>query len=431
MFASLHGSGNLTELAFEFSPVVEQSAAGTELKAINNVPQAIHTVTFDVSGLDRLFGMVQDIAAAIARRARETGVQANLALAANADAAILAARGFSGTSILPQGDEAKFLARLPLALLSPSPELQETLERWGIRRFQELATLPPLGIAERLGPEGLRLRQLARGEVERKLVPLEEPLLFRDEMELDYPLELLEPLAFVLSRLLDGLTTRLATRGLATDELRLSLRQENRAAHERTLRLPVPSLEHRAFLKLLQLDLAAHPPEAPVVHVALEVNPVKPRAAQSGLFIPQAPEPVKLELTLARIKSIVGEQGVGSPELLDTHRPGAFRMVDFGRARPMTGAPGRVRLAFRVFRPPRAARVAINAGQPGFVTAAGVRGKVLQLAGPWRTSGDWWTSDPWSHDEWDIALSDGALYRIYCDQLYAERRAWFVEGSYD
>jgi protein ImuB len=431
MFASLHGSGNLTALAFEFSPTVEQSAAETDPKAIHTEPKATHTVTFDVSGLDRLFGMAQDIAAAITRRARETGVQANLALAANPDAAILASRGFSGVSILPQGDEAKFLGRLPFALLSPSPELQETLERWGIRRFQELGTLPPLGISERLGPEGLRLRQLARGEVDRKLVPLEEPLRFRDELELDYPVDLLEPLAFVLSRLLDGLTTRLATRGLATDELRLALWLENRTAHERTLRLPVPSLERRAFLKLLQLDLAAHPPVAPVVHVALEVNPVKPRAAQSGLFVPQAPEPVKLELTLARIKSIVGEQFVGSPELLNTHRPGAFRMMDFGRAKAMTGTPLRARLALRVFRPPRAARVAIQAGQPGFVAAAGVRGKVLELAGPWRTSGDWWTSVPWSRDEWDIALNDGALYRIYCDRLYTERSAWFVEGSYD
>src|SRR5215469_713880 len=150
MFACLHGTGNLTALAFEFSPMVEQTAPDT--------------VTFDVSGLDRLFGLPQDVAAAIRRRAQETGVQANLALAVNPDAAIYAARGFSGTHILPQGDEAKFLGRLPLTLLAPSPELLETLERWGIRRFQDLAALPPLGIAERLGPEGLRLRELARGE---------------------------------------------------------------------------------------------------------------------------------------------------------------------------------------------------------------------------------------------------------------------------
>ena len=148
MFACLHGSGKLAALAFEFSPSVEQTGADT--------------ITFDASGLDRLFGFPQDIAAAIARRAAEMGVKASLALASNPDAAICAARGFSGIGIVPYGDEAKFLGSLPLTLLAPSAELQETLERWGIRRFQDLAALPPLGIAERLGPEGLRSSCTAR-----------------------------------------------------------------------------------------------------------------------------------------------------------------------------------------------------------------------------------------------------------------------------
>lgn len=413
MFASLHGSGNLRALAFEFSPVVEQTAPDT--------------VTLDASGLEHLFG--QEIAVAVMRRAGQSDIKASLALAANPDAAIYAARGFAGVSVVPQGDEAKFLAPLPVKLLGPSPELQETLERWGIRRFHDLAALPPLGIAERLGPEGLHLRRLARGEVERNLVALPEPLDFADELDLDYPLELLEPLAFILARLLGGLATRLATRGLATDELGLRLQLENGFVHERTLRLPVPSLDQRAFLKLLQLDLAAHPPPAPVLQVRLEASPVKPRAAQSGLFLPLAPEPVKLELTLARIQAMVGEERVGSPELLDTHRPGAFHMTAFGRrgtAKTDRLSHDRVHLSLRVFRPPRAARVAIASGQPSFVAAEGVRGRVLELAGPWRTSGDWWTTDPWERDAWDIALSDGALYRIYCAPP-----GWFVEGSYD
>jgi protein ImuB len=359
MFGCLHGSGNLAALAFEFSPVVEQTTADT--------------VAFDASGLDRLFGFPQDVAAAVMQRAAEgsgagnpeapakfstaaalsgAGLQAcagppgpalppagrlpsapapphmpSLALAANPDAAICAARGFPGVSIVPYGDEAKFLAGLPLVLLDPAPELRETLERWGIRRFGELAALPPLGIAERLGPEGLNLRELARGEAERKLRPLEDPLRFEDEIELDYPVDLLEPLAFLLARLLSGLATSLATRALATDELRLRLKLESRAVHERTLRLPVPSLDTKAFLKLLQLDLEAHPPPAPVVHIWMAMNPVKPQAAQNGLFVPLAPEPVNLELTLARIQAIVGEGRAGTPELLDTHRPGAFRLM--------------------------------------------------------------------------------------------------------
>ena len=418
MFACLHGLGDLTALAREFSPVVEETGAGS--------------VTFDVSGLDRLFGHPQDLAAAIARRAVEVAVKANLSLADNPDAAICAARGFSGVHVIPRGDEAKFLGELPIELLRPSEELRDTLERWGIRRFRDLAALPPLGIAERLGPEGLRLRERARGEAERKLAPLEEPQRFEDSIEPEYPVDLLEPLAFLLARLLNGLITRLATRGLAAGELRLRLKLETGATDERTLRLPVPSLDSKALLKLMQLDLEAHPPAAPVAGVSLETCPVKPRATQGGLYAPMAPEPVKLELTLARIRMVVGDGRVGAPELLDTHRPDAFRMAEFAaaagqaKARPDGRTLIQARLALRRFRPPRPARVAMAGGKPGFVTADGIRGRVLDLAGPWRTSGDWWTADPWSRDEWDMALSDGALYRVYC-----EPKGWFVEGNYD
>jgi protein ImuB len=414
MYACLHGNGDLIALAAEFSPTIEATGS--------------RTVAFDANGLERLFGLPQDVAAAIARRARETGVQAALALAANPDSAIYAARGFSGVHIIPYGDEGKFLASLPVTLLEPSAELLETLERWGIRRFGELAALPPLGIAERLGPEGLRLRELARGEAERKLQAIEDPLRFEDEIELEYPVDLLEPLAFLLARLINGLATGLAARALATNELRLRLRLEDRTLHERTLRLPVPSLDTKAFLKLLQLDLEAHPPSAPVVHLWMGVNPVKPQAAQGGLFIPAAPEPVRLELTVARIRAIVGADRVGVPELIDTHRPGAFRWRADLQVR--TGVPGLAatqnRLALRIFRPARAATVVLSSGQPGFVSARNIRGKVVESAGPWRTSGDWWTADPWQRDEWDVALSDGALYLLYCCP-----RGWFVEGSYD
>jgi protein ImuB len=351
----------------------------------------------------------------------------HLALASNPDAAICAARGFAGLSIVPYGDEAKFLAPLPLALLAPSPELAQTLDRWGIRRFQDLAALPPLGIAERLGPESLRLRELARGEADRKLKPIGDPERFEEEFEPEYPVDLLEPLAFLVARLLNGLAMRLATRALSTDELRLRLKLENSAIHERVLRLPVPSLDTKAFLKLWQLDLAAHPPAAPVVSVWLGLHPAKPQAAQSGLFLPAAPEPVKFEITLARVRAIVGDQNVGTPQVLDTHRADAFSNCSgWGRASVASHAAGSPALVLRRFRPARAARVTLVRSQPGAITAVGVRGKVVDLAGPWRSSGDWWTPDPWSRDEWDIALSDGCLYRLYCDPA-----GWFVEGNYD
>lgn len=415
MFCCLCGDGDLRALAFDFSPLVEQSA-----------PAA---VTFDASGLDRLFGFPQDIAAAVARRAEEVGLRPRIAIAQNADAAICAARAFPGVSIVPDGDEAKYLGELPVSALAPSPELTETLARWGIRRLRELAALPALGIAERLGPEGLKLRRLSRGEVERKLRLLEDPPRYEEELELEYPVELLEPLSFLLSRLLNGVITRLASRALSTNELRLRLRLENSTTHERTLRLPVPTLDAKALLKLMQLDLEAHPPAAPVVHVWMAANPVKPRAAQAGLFTPAAPEPVKLELTLARIRALTGDDRAGAVELLNTHRPDAFRPVAQASRPAQSPCPERGLtpcLTLRMFRPPLPARVAISASHPTYVSAQRIRGNVLESAGPWRTSGDWWSADIWSRDEWDVALSDGGLYRVYCCP-----RGWFVEGSYD
>jgi protein ImuB len=81
-----------------------------------------------------------------------------------------------------------------------------------------------------------------------------------------------------------------------------------------------------------------------------------------------------------------------------------------------------------VFRPALRAQVEAPNGRPARVEARGVRGRVLQMAGPWRTSGNWWRADAWSRDEWDVALSDGALYRIYRDR-HGEK--WFIEGRYD
>lgn len=300
---------------------------------------------------------------------------------------------------------------------------------WGIRTFGELAALPENGIAERLGPPGVHLQKLARGEGARPLQPENPPPAFEQSFELETPLALLEPLSFILARLLAEMCARLDSHGLATHEIRLHLSLENAGAHQRTLRLPFPMRDAKAFLKLLALDLDAYPPPAPVTAVSLAFEPVNPRVVQHGLFLPPVPEPQKLELTLARIAKLVGAGNAGSPELLDTHRPGAFRMKRF-TVEPNGGVARRLAecLALRVFRPALRARVEAHGGRPARVEARGVHGRVVELAGPWRSSGDWWRPDPWSRDDWDVALSDGALYRLWRDRQANE---WFLEGRYD
>src|SRR5439155_2075938 len=119
--------------------------------------------------------------------------------------------------------------------------------------------------------------------------------------------------------------SRLGARSLATHEVRLAL-----GTYVRVLNLPLPVRNSRLLTKLLMLDLEAHSPGFSIKRVEVEAIPAKPRAVQNGLFVPRAPEPEKLELTLARLKAVVGEENVGSPEILDTHRPDAFSMKRFG-----------------------------------------------------------------------------------------------------
>ena len=167
---------------------------------------------------------------------------------------------------------------MPIGVLSPSLEVLETLDRWGMRTCAELAALPLLQLSERLGQEGVRLHELARGASRRSLVLAEPSICFEEEMPLDYAVAELEPLAFLLGRLLDQLCARLTARSLAAGAIRLRFdleRSENNphsldgkfsgepalGVYEKVLNLPVPMRDSKMLLRLLRLQLQANPPD--------------------------------------------------------------------------------------------------------------------------------------------------------------------------
>lgn len=462
----------LLDCAQSFSPRVEDTACDT--------------IVLDLAGMELLFGPLPKIARDLALRASSLGLQVNVAVASNPDTAVLAARGFSGVTVIVEGEESEKLGSLPVQVLfaegaetQEAAQYLETFRRWGLRNLRDLAALPDVAVSQRLGQQGVYLQKLARGVVSRTLVPVEPPLIFEEASELEYPLVLLEPLAFVLSQLLDRLCARLAARALATQELRLELELENgfhveeitidndggmgvpaslpraesrgpgraqaRRRFHRTLRLPVPLLDAKTFLKLLQLDLKAHPPGAPIVKIHLAAEPAQPRAAQNGLFLPPSPEPEKLELTLARIAGMVGENQVGSLQLLDTHRPEGFCIQRFAPGKPQgtkpcstqkqnIAGPDDLVTALRIFRPPCAVTVTMSDSKPAHISSSKRKeldGEILWAAGPWRSSGDWWEQEGWARDEWDIAVQGEpgiGLYRLVRDLLGGR---WFLEGTYD
>src|SRR5580658_8578840 len=304
----------LLDLGWSMSPRVEDHAEDTILT--------------DLAGLNSLFGAEEDIAREFARRAMELHLRVHVAVSANLKVAMHAARGFAGITVIPEGEEARHLSGLPVQTLAPSAEALATLERWGIRTCAALGALPVLELSERLGQEGVRLQELARGAHTRSLVLAEPPEILEEEMELDDAVEDLEPLAFVLGRLLDQVCARLATRALSAAAIRVRFdlgdafereeqvrgknatataagvaRVETEAAavaktHEKGLNLPVPMRDSKMLLKLLRLQLQADPPPGAIVKITLRADPARPRSTQHGVFVPNSPDPEKLELTV-------------------------------------------------------------------------------------------------------------------------------------
>ncbi|HEX6879294.1 MAG TPA: hypothetical protein VF135_02930 [Terriglobales bacterium] len=521
---------NMRQLALiSRSSAQEESAHAALLDAAHSVSprvedSAMDTVVVDVAGLDRLFGTPQQVAQELVRRLTDVGLVGNVAIAGNPDAAEHAARGFTGVTIIPGGREGDRLGTLPLEVLFDAERsavarsthrrddqrkaterftrMQETLDRWGIRNFRGLASLPPVSLSERLGTSGVRLQTLASGTATRELVFAEPPLHFEESIELEYPVDVLEPLAFLLARMIEGLCGRLAARALSTNELRLRMKLEHRTGDEtakskeelngepiveRKLSFPVPMNDARLFLKLLQLELSASPPGAPVTQLWLEAEPARPRLGQAGLFQPLAPEAEKLELTLARLHKLLAVRDqlrAGSAEPIDTHQPDSFKVERFtpkgeerhnGRtAKRQDPEHQNVHknaepnspfgpLSLRRFRPSLPAIVDLRDGIPSRLSCAELGARdplydnIVWAAGPWQTSGNWWEAKPesktanveesnkqmasWKHEEWDIALAliqrgssqenrvtQIGLYRLVHN---CARQEWSIDGGYD
>jgi protein ImuB len=493
VFAALYAAKGssfetLLGVARDFSPRLETYGAPNTIER--------REVVLDLSGLTRLFGDAKTIAAELRRTAADRGLRIRIAIAATRTAARLLARDRAGITIVTRGDEGRALEDLRLELLEifrePEPGDSEsripapvtiTLRRWGLRTLGDFAALPADDVAARLGAAGIAWQRLARGEDPAPLVPAVPEERFEQALDLEWPIDGLEPLSFVLTRLLEPLSAHLERRDRGAAVLHVRLHLVTREVHERSLQLPAPMRDARTLRTLALLDLESHPPSAAIDRVVVAVDPTPGRVIQFSLLTRPLPSPEQLSTLMARLAALMGESRCGSAVTVDSWQPGAFETTVFAprdsrdvhghrppRPRdtenphllcasaprwpsPVNGAASAPRLAIRRFRFPIPARVRVHGGIPVLVVSdrRGISGgKVETYAGPWRSSGAWWiahpsphaphsphpphgphsphSSRPWDRDEWDVTLSDGATYRVFRER---DTDAWFVEGVVD
>jgi protein ImuB len=544
MFAAIHApalpAAALLDVARAFTPRFEQlgSAHG-------------HTVVLlDASGLSRLFGTAQELGEHL-RDALQKYATGNVtsgdpvprvALASTQTAATLLALGSPGLTVVMPGKEAIALAPLGVSVLdqyekvlgcldavehpstrapehlgkhprmtheasrpkrrAPENRMLEILTKWGIRSLGALTALSGPEIHERFGERGALWQTLARGSDIRPMVPWVDEVPFEAALELEWPIEGLEPLSFVLARLLEPLAERLerADRGAAV--IYTSLRLTSRSVFTRTLQLPAPMRDPKTLRTLILLDLESHPPDAPIDIVRVLVEPTPARVLQWTLLERAQPAAEQVSTLVARLTALMGQKHVGSAVLVDTWKPGAFEMSDFrceiadqskklDRSIEKQSAnrqsaidqqseisdlksSAALKSALRRFRFPVPTRVVVAEGRPvrvqtdrqGFTSGA-----IVEAAGPWRTSGNWWNTSAfareqsgelrrdlaeaasgreggpsprmksgqpangptgqqvaWDRDEWDVAMTDGTVYRLVVEREVGQ---WFLEGVID
>jgi protein ImuB len=461
----------LVEVAREFSPRIDVCGP--------------REVTLDLRGLSRLFGDASTIAGELRRTAADRGLQVRVAIAGSRTSARLLVRHRAGITIVESGDDAQSLAPLPLELLlqvrrggpagppdtdqpdDADADICASFRRWGLRTLGEVAALPAADVAARLGQAGVQWQRLARGEDPLPLVPSVPEERFEQALDLEWPIDGLEPLSFVLGRLIEPLSAHLERRDRGAAVLHVRLHLVSKAVHERSLELPAPMRDARTLRTLVLLDLESHPPPAAIDRVVVAVDPTPARVLQYSLLTRPLPSPEQVSTLMARLSALMGEGRCGAPQTVDSWRPGAFFMAPFapveapsdragqvgqvgqvgrvGRTRvDRDASPQPVVVALRRFRFAVPARVQVEDGRPVRVTTErrGLGGgRIEKCAGPWRTSGEWWKADartggtgrpepdsPWDRDEWDVTVSDGGTYRLFRER---DANAWFIDGVLD
>ena len=475
MFAALYApalpAAALIDVARAFTPRFETLGRVSQVGQVGRVnsdqPRQPVVVLLDASGLSRLFGSAQELGEHLRDALQEAAPGdtslgnpvPRIAIASTQTAATLLALGSPGLTVVMPGKEAIALAPLSVSVLD---------------QFEKLSDSAPSAPQAPKAPQSLQ----APGNVGKHPRMTHEASRPKSRAPENRMLEIFTKWGI---RTLGALTAlsgpeiheRFGERGAAV--MYTSLRLTTRSVFTRTLQLPAPMRDPKTLRTLILLDLESHPPDAPIDIVRVYIEPTPARVLQWTLLERAQPAAEQVSTLIARLTALMGAKHVGSPALVDTWRAGAFTMSDFGSGisepsstgdrsieNQSTNLPSAIhptseisnlKSALRRFRFPIPTRVIVSEGRPvrvqtdrqGFVSGA-----ITQAAGPWRTSGNWWSASAreesgelrrdhraeavfdreggWDRDEWDVAMTDGTVYRLVVER---EAGQWFLEGVID
>ena len=335
--------------------------------------------------------------------------------------------------ICPPGEEAKFVAAMPLRVLALDPETEDRLHLLGIRTLGELAALPHGPFVRRFGPEAARWHALARGIDDTPLIPRPHHARIARTLYGEGSATSEEALLFALRGLVARVADDLAHLGMRAAEMALTLECEDGEIHAIPVRLAHPTARETMLFDLIRARLEGVRLQAPVEGLRLGVERMETGGVPLALFAGNDPDAEAVELALARLDAAFGDGAALRARITEGHRPESrvayerfaaeVLQTKMWRALSPQSVSEAASMQLRTLEP-REIDVVVRGGVPRFVGTPAQ--SVLDVAGPWRVDEGWWSTVPLTRDDYDVMLEDGTLYRI-------ARRGdrWFVCGLYD
>jgi protein ImuB len=333
----------------------------------------------------------------------------------------------------------EFWRTLPIENAAPPDGLLEVFRKWGIATVGSFLALGKDKIAERLGPEGVKFFESAAPGTIRPLNLTTPKQIYEESFEFTQPVEMLEPLLFIIRRFLEQLARRVEQSYLVVEELFLSLKLESGQSQDGALKIPAATRDVDVLFRILHNYLETVRTAAPIIAISLSAKPCAAETQQFQLFETAIRDPNRFYETIGRLSALLGADRVGTPVIQESHRPDDFKIQAVTQAQnflsdnsaPKGSANQSVPKSLnhgpvlRRFRPPQSATVSLEDGQPVSLRSSGINAPIVHSRGPCRNSGNWW-ENLWTREEWDVQTKNGALYRVF-----REGTDWFVEGAFD
>jgi len=393
-----------------------------------NIELLDDAVLFDLTGTENLFGNHAETAEKIYEKLQEKNLSGNVSIASNAASALLYARNKRGVSIVAPFPDAS--SNLPLGTLGIDPDTLAVFHALGLKTTDDLSQISENDLVARYGLEFRDTLDLAKNSGNYILTPNLKENKVAWKTTHDFTVADFERLVFILTNGLGKVLDQTKYFGFSSECLRVELGLEDRSTKSYEIKLSFPTLDKKFWLNLINLRIADDPPASEIVSVRLVAYFSPPRSVQRGLFAATKPEPENLQLTVDKIKNLLGKENVGVPVLLDRRLPKPFAL---DAERLPTGAENlkpeesKPVLSLHYFNPPLAADVTADKGRLLYLRTRRFAGKVKEYGGFWKGFSQWW--NPllrWHTREWDVELEDKSLYR-----LQKNSRGWFVIGEYD